>query len=39
MVSGWEDADEFGAALDLAVELLDRVVAVELGAVLGRKVL
>jgi hypothetical protein len=32
-----EDADDFGAALDLAIEALDRVGRVQLGAVLGRE--
>jgi hypothetical protein len=32
-----EDADAFGAALDCAVEALDRVGRMQLGAVLGRE--
>ena len=32
-----EDADDFGATLDLAVEALDRVGAVQLGATLRRE--
>jgi hypothetical protein len=32
-----EDADDVGAPLDLAVEALDRIGAVQLGTVLGRE--
>jgi hypothetical protein len=35
LVSRWKDADAIGASLDLFVEMLVRVGAVQLGAMLG----
>ena len=34
----WEDADDIAASLDLPIETLQRVGAVDLGTVLGREV-
>jgi hypothetical protein len=35
----WEDADYFGAPLDLAVETLERIGRVQLGAMVAGKVM